>query len=304
MKSQSSKLYIDVVKALLNHSDRMVTIHTVDPEAVSDAFQMATDRLPEVLGVRSISCSTTMFWCRVCIQYTEPRSEWIGIMQQVDEGIEKLFSPIMGLNEYSKVLRVHDWLAENVTYTTEGVPESMAQAFLKREANCVGFSKLAKRILDHLGVRSTIVLGESRDGKGHAWNLVRIDGKWYHNDFTYDQNLSVYGLNYSYNNLTDAQILRDHDFDGGMYPRSSDRDLNWYRINGLDVCCWEELEVLLAEGIRSGFSEMRLSGNIGRSLESTVKDRVGAMMSRHDVKSYLMSYSSDTRVLSIKEAVS
>ncbi len=44
------------------------------------------------------------------------------------------------------------------------------------------------------------------------WNLVKIDGKWYHLDCTWDDG---YGDTYFYGyyNLTDKQIEKDHTWD-------------------------------------------------------------------------------------------
>ena len=45
---------------------------------------------------------------------------------------------------------------------------------------CGGYAILMKYLLNQCGVEAEIV-----SNTGHAWNLVRIDGKWYHCDVTF-----------------------------------------------------------------------------------------------------------------------
>jgi transglutaminase/protease-like cytokinesis protein 3 len=39
---------------------------------------------------------------------------------------------------------------------------------------------------DDVGLDCYIVIGEVIGGGGHAWNLVKIDGQWYHLDTTWN----------------------------------------------------------------------------------------------------------------------
>jgi transglutaminase/protease-like cytokinesis protein 3 len=50
---------------------------------------------------------------------------------------------------------------------------------------CDGYAYTYQWLLDYLGVESMVVYGNSTsNGKleGHAWNKVKIDGKWYNVD--------------------------------------------------------------------------------------------------------------------------
>ena len=47
----------------------------------------------------------------------------------------------------------------------------------------------------------------------HTWNIVRINGKYYHLDATFDNTLGndKKEIRYDYFNLDDQQIFRDHE---------------------------------------------------------------------------------------------
>ena len=65
-----------------------------------------------------------------------------------------------------------------------------------------------KTLLNRAGIDCSIVIGTSKGG-GHAWNIVRIDGEYYHLDTTYNDPVFSNGdrmLVYHYFNLTDRKL--------------------------------------------------------------------------------------------------
>lgn len=62
--------------------------------------------------------------------------------------------------------------------------------------------------MDELGITCTVV---SSDAMNHAWNMVRVNGKWYHIDVTWDDHVSdTYGRVYhDYFMLSDSAISDD-----------------------------------------------------------------------------------------------
>lgn len=105
-----------------------------------------------------------------------------------------------GENDYHKVKILHDWIALNISYDTdkfwglsdEGTSKVYSLLPLKR-TTCGGFSALFKEMAEMAGFEVIIISGLSRyyrraDGSpaGHAWNGVKIGGKWYIVDTTHD----------------------------------------------------------------------------------------------------------------------
>ena len=54
-----------------------------------------------------------------------------------------------------------------------------------REAVCAGTACAFKLLCNRVGLPSIVVLGKIPAGR-HAWNLVRVNGKLYHVDCTWD----------------------------------------------------------------------------------------------------------------------
>ncbi len=58
-------------------------------------------------------------------------------------------------------------------------------ALLKKVAVCDGYSHAFQMVMRKLKIPCRFVTGSS-GGVGHAWNMVKLSGKWYHIDVTFD----------------------------------------------------------------------------------------------------------------------
>lgn len=128
-------------------------------------------------------------------------------VRQIIDGI-----PANYTTDYEIALYLHDYLAENVTYTLEGDHPSAYAAIIHGEAACYGYSKAYQCLLNAAGVRARTVTGVSDNGDGeltgHAWNQVWLDGNCYYVDVTWDDYEAV--TIHQYFGMTLAQISRDH----------------------------------------------------------------------------------------------
>lgn len=88
-----------------------------------------------------------------------------------------------------------------------------------------------------------IVTGTSR-GENHAWNLVNIEGEYYHLDATWDDPISENGesvIRYNFFNLKDDEISLTHKWNRENYPKAEGEKYNYYRYNNLVVLGVDEL---------------------------------------------------------------
>lgn len=128
--------------------------------------------------------------------------------QQIDESInqmqvlKKQFIDQMSVmnSDYQKVKALHDWIVDNIEYDS-----SMRQvhryniygALIDRVVVCEGYAKLFKYILDDMGIECVLVSGTAVNSEGnnerHMWNYVKLDGKWYAVDCTWDDPIIIGG---------------------------------------------------------------------------------------------------------------
>ena len=133
--------------------------------------------------------------------------------------VEKLVRPAKDFTEWEKEKYVHDFICKNVQYDKlkKAYSHEIIGPLGQGVGVCEGIAKAVKVLLDALGVWCVIAICGNNPDKGikyrHTWNIVRINGEYYHLDVTFDNTLGkdVKELRYDYFNLDDQQIFRDHE---------------------------------------------------------------------------------------------
>ena len=110
---------------------------------------------------------------------------------------------------------------------------------------CEGIAKAVKVLCDALGLWCMIVICGNNPEKGikyrHTWNIVKLGGKYYHMDVTFDNSLSHDGIRYDYFNLDDKNIFRDHEPLIAPAPHCTDGDHFYYREKKLSFTKQEDV---------------------------------------------------------------
>ncbi|MGA2548358.1 MAG: transglutaminase domain-containing protein [Rectinemataceae bacterium] len=141
---------------------------------------------------------------------------WISISPE--KYLEPLVKTLLAgvYDPFEKVKLIHDWIADNIRYNFEGFlsgklgDNSWAGVLKSGRSVCAGYANLFGRMCELGGIVSKEISGFSR-GYGydpftesiresnHAWNAVRILGKWYLVDVTWDSGY----INYFKQNVKD-----------------------------------------------------------------------------------------------------
>ena len=146
--------------------------------------------------------------------------------QVVDAKIQSLVStlPVQSMNDFQKVKFVNDYIVQNTQYSDATATSAHSAFTLVQEgkAVCQGYALFATKLLRALGIEAMYVTGEVFSG-GHAWNLVKVDGEWYHLDTTWNDPVPDRGsgIRYDYFLTNDEQLARDHVWERSNYPRAT-----------------------------------------------------------------------------------
>ena len=126
------------------------------------------------------------------------------------------------MTDEEKALALHDWLVLNAYYdTTMAAPNSheAAGVLLDGTGVCDSYSKAYMLLLSKAGIESKRVTGNAVTSEGklepHAWNLVKLAGKWYQVDVTWDDPVDP-------NHLTEKVSGLEH----RLYFKASKRFMN------------------------------------------------------------------------------
>lgn len=110
-----------------------------------------------------------------------------------------------GMTPEQIALSVHDYLALNTVYDESMQANTAYDLVVNGTSVCAGYAVTYMDILNRAGVPCVQVTSEAME---HAWNLVQIDGNWYHVDVTWDDpspDVSGY-VSHQYFMITDDQI--------------------------------------------------------------------------------------------------
>ena len=96
------------------------------------------------------------------------------------------------MGEEEKVKAIHDYLIYHANYVNNGdysTAENWAYGaggvLLHKEGVCQSYAFAFYMMAISAGLECRFVSGTA-DGGGHAWNQVKVNGKWYYIDCTWD----------------------------------------------------------------------------------------------------------------------
>ncbi len=91
-----------------------------------------------------------------------------------------------GMSKPEKAAAIYHWVRKTMTYTTSGPKSGEANAalygFRRHSGCCYEYYAMSHYLLEAAGMPNILVVRAS-DGD-HFWNLVDVDGMWYHFDTT------------------------------------------------------------------------------------------------------------------------
>ncbi|PGK31730.1 hypothetical protein CN907_27025 [Bacillus anthracis] len=154
------------------------------------------------------------------ITYRETKEQTEYVMKQAKAIVSSITQ--VGMDDHEKVKAIHDYVVKHVSYDTSYTAYTAYEALVNRSAVCQGYALLTHQLLNEAGIENHFVTGTG-DGQPHAWNLVKIENKWYHLDTTFDDPVpdKQGRVTYSYFNLSDEQIERNHVWNKSDYPQAT-----------------------------------------------------------------------------------
>lgn len=237
LNKEGQRAYFAIKEGLLRLSDE-ISVPMLDKLELSDIYFKIRMDCPEIFYTVSFSYkyyvdSTSVI---LCPEYLFEKSKIREHIQALEQRIKKLTRPAQELAEKEKELYIHDFIVRNIRYDKlkKEYSHEIIGALGNGVAVCEGIAKAVKVLCDRLGIWCIIALSENNPDKGikyrHAWNIVRVEGKYYHLDSTFDNTLTKGELiRYDYFNLSDKQIFRDHEPVIWRVPQCNDSEHFYYK---------------------------------------------------------------------------
>ena len=137
------------------------------------------------------------------------------------------FTPI------EKIKAVNDYIVAKTAYSENTIssPHSAYALIAEGKAVCQGYALVAHQMLEKLGIETQYITGYVNGNELHAWNLVKVDGQWYHLDTTWnDPTPNREGVfTYNYFLVNDQQLAKDHVWERNDYPKATSAKYHYFQ---------------------------------------------------------------------------
>ncbi len=132
--------------------------------------------------------------------------------------------------EYEKIKKIHDELCKFAAYRHKGGCDGSAETFFEEGTGiCASYTKAFATLCTMSGINCIYITGDvTSSDNSHAWNMVKLDSKWYYVDATWDDG---HGIGYYYFLKGSVTMSKDHmiddEFKKDFYPTASKTDYKY-----------------------------------------------------------------------------
>lgn len=260
LNKEQQRAYYAIREGLLNLQESF-PVPMLSQKELSDIYFMIRMDCPEIFYSVTFSYqyypdSTTV---EMIPRYLFSKDKIREHRQAMESRVRKLVRQATHLDEKGKELFIHDFIVEHVKYDKlkKEYSHEIIGALGNGVAVCEGIAKAVKILCDELNIWCIIALSEANPDKNikyrHAWNVIQINGQYYHLDVTFDNTLSKDDMvRYDYVNLSDKQIFRDHEPVIWKVPECSDSDHFYYKEKKISWTTITEVEKRTKQAVKKG----------------------------------------------------
>ncbi len=177
--------------------------------------------------------------------YSMSSSEKTTAQQRFNNAVNTILAGInKNMTQFEIERTIHDRLILSCQYNNGSHAHDAYGALVDHVAVCEGYARAFEYLCRSVGIQTLYVHGASINPstgatEGHAWNIVQIDGQYYHTDATWDDagEPKENDIHYAWFDLTTAQIQQDHilDNDSYTYPNCTATAANYYKKHGMEI---------------------------------------------------------------------
>lgn len=134
-----------------------------------------------------------------------------------------------GMTDFEKEKAVYEWMTKNIKTDSGGMTvipiiskgvDNPGGVLKDRKAVCVGYATTFRLFMEMMEIPCKVVHNTSAY---HSWDLVQLDGEWYHTDIYSDSG----STNYSHFNMSDSmQANNSESWDMDFFPPATGTKYN------------------------------------------------------------------------------
>ncbi len=217
--------------------------------------------------------TTTHIVNRIELTYCMTQDEAKKRQGKIDAATKSFLTSVTDtMSDYEATLHIYENIIKLVDYDTIGlerqkrvavtadVPDDLRSVygvFVNKKAVCAGYAKAMQYLLNLCGIECTYVTSDT-----HAWNLIRLEGDYYHMDVTWGDGSDTKKdkaqtdtVNYDCFCITTAELARleSHTPESGFpLPECTATKCNYHRRHGLyfDTYDFDRMRSIVCESVK------------------------------------------------------
>lgn len=238
--SSASGLYNAIYKAF-NEVDSEITVTKYHPSTTTAAntINAVLQKHPEIFYYKSgqykytKTSSGKITSIKLRFTYTHSKSTILKMKKTLNSTANQIIRKHVksSYSSFQKTKAIHDYIVTHNTYnaqTQSGTYKynTAYSALIEKKSACNGYAQAMQLLLNKTGVKNYYVYGKANNGKQtelHAWNLVKMNGKYYHVDATWDDYPKDHGrvVSYQYFGVTDGVMKKNHSWSTKGLPKAT-----------------------------------------------------------------------------------
>ncbi len=143
-----------------------------------------------------------------------------------------------GMSDYEKELAVYKWMCENIGFDdgslavipdeNDAVVDNPHGVLQNHKAVCVGYATTFRLFMQMMDIDCMVVHDSYLS---HTWDLVKLDGEWYHTDVYSDADSKG---NFSHFNLDDNSMINMQEWNTDFFPAAEGYRYNYAYMNRVE----------------------------------------------------------------------
>lgn len=210
--------------------------------------------------------------------YTITGSELSSAQTAFDKKTTELTKGLAGKTDYEISKILHDRVIDTVTYNFTKNDQNAYGALVEGKAVCNGYARAYQHLMKKVGIPAWYIGGSSinpttNESESHAWNVVKLNGNWYHSDITWDDQIT--STFYEYLNVTTDEIIEDHTIDDAyakLMPKATFTDANYYKIEDRTFSKYNQKKFVDLLKKNNNKAHIYITGNIDDFFEAMDSD--------------------------------
>lgn len=280
--SEKEQGYYDKMKEAVIGCKKSVKLKTAIDE---DTLQKLVDLMyyydVSCFNLSGASARTGSSYTEVYFEYAYSKENYDKMIASLNKRADKIIASFdEDTKIYTKIKTIHDYIINHTEYDKDFSMAGLAYgALAKGRAKCDGYSQAFNYICSRAGIRVINVIGYA--GESHMWNKVYYNKNWYNIDVTFDDPVSNYkeNLTYDYFMVDDKTFGRDHTPDPCRFeiPAATDPTKSYYAVYKLTASDTETAKTVLINNIAKAAKKGKSGTTIRFDSDGTFNSTVNAL---------------------------